>query len=211
MVYYPPFNTIDGKGEGMSTGFTATEWKKINQRFDAAWPDHGVPEGGREASLVFSSFNIRKLGGIRVGKKKLNRRPYIDFMARYCARCDLIAIQEVQDNLDALIELKARMEDHIAEPGAVIGFAGRRVIEGTIREKLPDDFQTSEYLLEHGMIDMIVSRLEMKDTISRIVRLMLHLPPIKQDIVELGSGIPGDEDVLPVESAVEQSPENNPA
>ena len=100
---------------------------------------------------------------------------------------------------------------HIAEPGAVIGFAGRRVIEGTIREKLPDDFQTSEYLLEHGMIDMIVSRLEMKDTISRIVRLMLHLPPIKQDIVELGSGIPGDEDVLPVESAVEQSPENNPA
>lgn len=65
---------------------------------------------------------------------------------------------------------------HIAEPGAVIGFAGRRVIEGTIREKLPDDFQTSEYLLEHGMIDMIVSRLELKSTISRIVRLMLDMP-----------------------------------
>ncbi len=67
---------------------------------------------------------------------------------------------------------------HIAEPGAVIGFAGRRVIEGTIREKLPDDFQTSEYLLEHGMIDMIVSRLEMKETISRLVRLMLDMPAI---------------------------------
>lgn len=66
---------------------------------------------------------------------------------------------------------------HIAEPGAVIGFAGRRVIEGTIREKLPDDFQTSEYLLEHGMIDMIVSRLELKSTISRLVRLMLDMPP----------------------------------
>lgn len=66
---------------------------------------------------------------------------------------------------------------HIAEPGAVIGFAGRRVIEGTIREKLPDDFQTSEYLLEHGMIDMIVSRLEMKQTISKVVRLMLNMPP----------------------------------
>ena len=66
---------------------------------------------------------------------------------------------------------------HIAEPGAVIGFAGRRVIEGTIREKLPDDFQTSEYLLEHGMIDMIVSRLEMKQTIAKVVRLMLDLPP----------------------------------
>jgi acetyl-CoA carboxylase carboxyl transferase subunit beta len=65
---------------------------------------------------------------------------------------------------------------HIAEPGAVIGFAGRRVIEGTIREQLPDDFQTSEYLLEHGMVDMIVSRLDMKETLSRVIRLMLNLP-----------------------------------
>lgn len=69
---------------------------------------------------------------------------------------------------------------HIAEPGAVIGFAGRRVIEGTIREKLPDDFQTSEYLMEHGMVDMIVSRLDMKSTISRLVRLMLNMPAIKE-------------------------------
>ncbi|MBO6813807.1 MAG: acetyl-CoA carboxylase carboxyltransferase subunit beta [Rhizobiaceae bacterium] len=65
---------------------------------------------------------------------------------------------------------------HIAEPGAVIGFAGRRVIEGTIREKLPDDFQTSEYLLEHGMVDMIVSRLELKSTLSRVIRLLLNMP-----------------------------------
>lgn len=68
---------------------------------------------------------------------------------------------------------------HIAEPGAVIGFAGRRVIEQTIREKLPDDFQTSEYLLEHGMIDMIVERAELKPTISRIVRMMLNLPALE--------------------------------
>lgn len=65
---------------------------------------------------------------------------------------------------------------HIAEPGAVIGFAGRRVIEGTIREKLPDDFQTAEYLQEHGMVDMIVSRLDMKSTLSRIIRLLLGEP-----------------------------------
>jgi len=65
---------------------------------------------------------------------------------------------------------------HIAEPGAVIGFAGRRVIEGTIREKLPDDFQTAEYLQEHGMVDMIVSRLDMKSTLSRVVRLLLNMP-----------------------------------
>ena len=52
---------------------------------------------------------------------------------------------------------------HIAEPGALIGFAGPRVIEQTIREKLPEGFQRAEYLLEHGMVDMVVSRLELQD------------------------------------------------
>ena len=66
---------------------------------------------------------------------------------------------------------------HIAEPGAVIGFAGRRVIEQTIREKLPEDFQTSEYLQEHGMIDLIVKRHDLKPTIARIIRQLMKLPP----------------------------------
>ena len=52
----------------------------------------------------------------------------------------------------------------IAEPGALIGFAGQRVIEQTIREKLPEGFQRAEYLLEHGMIDMVVPRGELKET-----------------------------------------------
>ena len=59
---------------------------------------------------------------------------------------------------------------NIAEPGALIGFAGRRVIEQTIKQKLPDDFQTAEYLLEHGFIDHIVHRREMKDFLGRILR-----------------------------------------
>jgi acetyl-CoA carboxylase carboxyl transferase subunit beta len=58
---------------------------------------------------------------------------------------------------------------NIAEPGALIGFAGPRVIEQTIRQKLPAGFQRSEYLLEHGMIDMVVSRTELKDTLVRIL------------------------------------------
>ena len=66
---------------------------------------------------------------------------------------------------------------HIAEPGAVIGFAGRRVIEQTIREKLPDDFQTAEYLQQHGMVDLVVDRRELKATISRILSLLLKRPP----------------------------------
>src|SRR5690606_7213768 len=62
---------------------------------------------------------------------------------------------------------------HIAEPGAVIGFAGARVIEQTIREKLPEGFQRSEYLMEHGMVDMVVSRLEMKQTVARLLKILL--------------------------------------
>ncbi|MAP24461.1 MAG: acetyl-CoA carboxylase carboxyl transferase subunit beta [Rickettsiales bacterium] len=60
----------------------------------------------------------------------------------------------------------------IAEPEAMIGFAGRRVIEETIREKLPDNFQTAEHLLEHGMIDMVVHRHELRAKLSRILRLL---------------------------------------
>lgn len=60
----------------------------------------------------------------------------------------------------------------IAEPGCVIGFAGRRVIEQTIREQLPDDFQTAEYLLEHGMIDMVVPRREVRSTLIRVLSLL---------------------------------------
>ena len=61
---------------------------------------------------------------------------------------------------------------NIAEPKALIGFAGPRVIEQTIRQKLPDGFQRSEFLVEHGMLDLIVDRRELKDTIARALRFM---------------------------------------
>ncbi len=62
----------------------------------------------------------------------------------------------------------------LAEPKAIIGFAGRRVIEQTIREKLPEDFQTSEYLLKHGFIDAIVPRTQLKKTLAQLISL--HQP-----------------------------------
>lgn len=65
---------------------------------------------------------------------------------------------------------------HIAEPGALIGFAGPRVIEQTIREKLPQGFQRAEYLREHGMVDMVVHRHEMRKTLARICRLLTKAP-----------------------------------
>ena len=62
----------------------------------------------------------------------------------------------------------------IAEPGAIIGFAGQRVIEQTIRETLPEGFQRSEYLLEHGMVDMVVDRKDLRDTLAHIIDLLMH-------------------------------------
>jgi len=63
---------------------------------------------------------------------------------------------------------------HIAEPEAIIAFTGPRVIEGTIHEKLPDGFQKSEYLLKHGMVDMVVERKDLKETIAKILSLLTH-------------------------------------
>ncbi len=60
----------------------------------------------------------------------------------------------------------------IAEKGSMIGFAGKRVIEETIKEKLPENFQTAEYLLDHGMIDIVVHRKELQET---LVRVLSHL------------------------------------
>ncbi|WP_026615262.1 MULTISPECIES: acetyl-CoA carboxylase, carboxyltransferase subunit beta [Ensifer] len=65
---------------------------------------------------------------------------------------------------------------HIAEPGAEIGFAGKRVIEQTLREKLPEGFQTSEYLLEHGMVDMVVKRHDIPATIARVLQILMKKP-----------------------------------
>ena len=60
----------------------------------------------------------------------------------------------------------------IAEPGALIGFAGARVIEQTVREKLPEGFQRAEYLLEHGILDMVVKRGDMRETLARVISLL---------------------------------------
>jgi acetyl-CoA carboxylase carboxyl transferase subunit beta len=65
---------------------------------------------------------------------------------------------------------------HIAEPGALIGFAGPRVIEQTIREKLPEGFQRAEYLRDHGMVDMVVHRHELRPTLARLCRLFTKAP-----------------------------------
>ncbi|NJL40661.1 MAG: acetyl-CoA carboxylase carboxyltransferase subunit beta [Leptolyngbyaceae cyanobacterium SM1_4_3] len=85
----------------------------------------------------------------------------------------------------------------LAEPQATIGFAGRRVIEQTLREKLPDDFQTAEYLLAHGFVDAIVPRTQLKKTLAQLIRL--HQPV---DTVSSLSHISEIPDSLPVRTHI---------
>ena len=84
----------------------------------------------------------------------------------------------------------------IAEPGAVIGFAGARVIEQTIRETLPEGFQRSEYLFEHGMVDMVVHRADLRDTLIRVLSLLRNRAPAAQ--------------VLPMPDAPADAPDGPP-
>jgi acetyl-CoA carboxylase carboxyl transferase subunit beta len=87
---------------------------------------------------------------------------------------------------------------NIAEPRALIGFAGPRVIEQTIRQKLPEGFQRSEFLLEHGMLDMVVDRRELKEVIARALRFGGAEPKAVQAAaplatVAVAAASPGDE------------------
>ena len=84
----------------------------------------------------------------------------------------------------------------IAEPGALICFAGPRVIEQTIRETLPEGFQRSEYLLDHGMLDMVVKRGDLREVLTRLLRLLTNQPPAVQgELVAMTP--PPDEAVAP--------------
>ncbi|MCY6383122.1 acetyl-CoA carboxylase, carboxyltransferase subunit beta [Hoeflea prorocentri] len=95
---------------------------------------------------------------------------------------------------------------HIAEPGAEICFAGKRVIEQTIHEKLPEGFQTSEYLMEHGMVDMVVSRHDLPDTLARLLNIMMKKPPHQIDAAPSPDGAVEEPDAVIVESETEPMP-----
>jgi acetyl-CoA carboxylase carboxyl transferase subunit beta len=73
---------------------------------------------------------------------------------------------------------------NVAEPNALIGFAGPRVIEQTVREKLPEGFQRSEFLLQHGAVDMIVDRRQMRDTLHSALSILHHRPALKKAVID---------------------------
>jgi acetyl-CoA carboxylase carboxyl transferase subunit beta len=92
---------------------------------------------------------------------------------------------------------------HIAEPGAVIGFAGARVIEQTIRERLPDGFQRAEYLLDHGMVDMVVHRFRLRETLARVLDLLMR--PVQLPAASGEEQEPSEEEAGALELALREA------
>ena len=144
--------------------------------------------GGSMGTAVGAAF----LFGIETAIK--DKAPYIIFTASGGARMQeaILSLMQLPRTTVAIAQLKeaglpyivvltdpttggvtasyAMLGDiQMAEPGALIGFAGQRVIEQTIREKLPEGFQRAEYLLEHGMIDMVVPRSELKEKLALLI------------------------------------------
>ncbi len=137
----------------------------------------GMVEAARKAVELGAPFIIfTAAGGARMqeGILSLMQMPRITVAVDMVKDAGLPYIVVLADPTTGGVTASYAMigDIHIAEPGALIGFAGPRVIESTIREKLPDGFQTAEYLLEHGMVDMVVHRHELRDTLVRIIALL---------------------------------------
>lgn len=129
---------------------------------------HNIPlvcfsaSGG--ARMQEALFSLMQMAKTSAGLQKLREKgiPYISVMVDPC-------FGGVSASLAMLGDINA------AEPKALIGFAGPRVIEQTVREKLPEGFQRSEFLVEHGAVDLIIHRKEMRDTIARLLSKFMHL------------------------------------
>lgn len=168
---------------------------------------HGAVVGVQDFAFMGGSMGIAVgtafVNGARAAIE--DRVPYIIFTASGGARMQeaVLSLMQLPRTTVAIAELKdaglpyivvltdpttggvtasyAMLGDiHIAEPGALIGFAGQRVIEQTIREKLPEGFQRAEYLLEHGMVDMVVPRQQIRDILIKLIGYLMPEKPEKK-------------------------------
>jgi acetyl-CoA carboxylase carboxyl transferase subunit beta len=168
--------TATGRLEGIETVIAAMEYAFIGGSM-------GVVVGEKITRSIERAIDLRApvvivscSGGARMMEGALSLMQ----MAKTCAalarldRAGLPYISVLTDPTTGGVTASFAMvgDLNIAEPKALIGFAGPRVIEQTIRQKLPEGFQRSEFLLEHGMLDMVVDRRELKATIARVLRFM---------------------------------------
>jgi acetyl-CoA carboxylase carboxyl transferase subunit beta len=143
---------------------------------------NGILAGARLAILQDAAFVVVPAsGGARMqeGILSLMQMPRTTIAVQEVKEAGLPYIVILTDPTTGGVTASFAMLGDIAisEPGSIIGFAGARVIEETIREKLPDGFQRSEYLLDHGMIDMVVPRHELKDSLARVIDLLTRNYP----------------------------------
>jgi len=121
--------------------------------------------GARMQEALFSLMQMAKTSAV-LAKLAKNRIPYISVLT--------------DPTMGGVSASFAMLGDiHIAEPKALIGFAGPRVIEQTVREKLPEGFQRSEFLLEHGAIDMVVDRRDLRDRIASLILMLSNKPAVQ--------------------------------
>ncbi len=146
--------------------------------------------GARMQEALISLMQMAKTSAV-IERMKLESVPYISVMT-----------DPIYGGVSASLALLGDI--NIAEPDARAGFAGPNIIEQTIRQKLPKGFQRSEFLLEHGAIDMIVHRTEMRATISRLLLKLTHAPPVEEE------GEPEPEPVVEEEPPEQAPPEQAP-
>ena len=186
----------------------------------------GVVVAGQDFSFMGGSMSMYVGNAIFAAAERAveTRRPFILFSAAGGARMQegilglmqmprsTIAVQMVKEaGLPFIVVLThpttggvtasyAMLGDvQIAEPNALIGFAGARVIEQTIREQLPEGFQRAEYLLDHGMLDRVTPRGQIRDELVKIVRILMNEPPAVQ------GDLPAPEPVIDPAQLIEQS------
>ncbi|MCF6343481.1 MAG: acetyl-CoA carboxylase, carboxyltransferase subunit beta [Devosiaceae bacterium] len=135
-----------------------------------------------ESKLPFVIFTASGGARMQEGILSLMQLPKITVAVKRLKRAGLPYIVVLTNPTTGGVTASYAMlgDVHIAEPGAQIGFAGARVIEQTIREKLPEGFQRSEYLLEHGMVDMVVHRHNLRDVISSLLLMFMGLPAVEK-------------------------------
>ena len=146
--------------------------RSIRDRYDASVPTV-VGAVARKAPLIVFSAS----GGARMqeGILSLMQLTRTTIAVRLVKEAGLPYIVVLTDPTTGGVSASFAMlgDVHLAEPDAIIGFAGPRVIQDTIRQELPEGFQRSEYLLEHGMVDAVVHRHKLRETLVRLVSLLL--------------------------------------
>jgi acetyl-CoA carboxylase carboxyl transferase subunit beta len=171
----------DGRMGGLHVVVAAFDFSFMGGSMGAAVGEALIAAAERAITLDAALIVVPASGGARMqeGILSLMQMPRTVIAADRVKEAGLPYIVVLTDPTTGGVSASFAMlgDIHIAEPGATIGFAGARVIEETIRQSLPEGFQTAEYLLEHGMVDMVVPRGDLRDTLIRIVSLLRRPEP----------------------------------